>query len=161
MHTSAFIWELKCLWTLSHTSYARLHDNTLGKTDSEIVERIHVNNTWSWTIQDSQFSETMLEIRSCSILNMGGICGFITTLWSLWDRVTPSTCWFHNKKLFSWSLIESLGAKVLDVPKNATIFETAWDVCNSHRATDGERSSVAIGASFKLELVVETTTIKK
>lgn len=124
--TIAFIWELKCLWILSHTLLACFHTRTHRIADSEMVESIHVNMAWSCTIQESYFLDITFARRSCSFLNTGGFWGLTTTLWSFWESITPSTCWFHRIKLDYLCLIDTFGEKMFVELENSTTLEIVW-----------------------------------
>lgn len=99
--TLVFISALKCLLMWSQTSHTFFHERTRGKIDYEIVKGIHVKRAWSWTIQDLYSFDLMFVTRSSFDLNIRGIRGFTTNLWSSWERITPSICWFQRRKLFS------------------------------------------------------------
>lgn len=65
------------------------------------------------TIHDSYSSNTIFESLSLSILNIGGIWGFVMILGSLCNKITHLTCRIHRRKLFSCSLMDIFGANVL------------------------------------------------
>lgn len=100
-----------------------------------MLESNHMSIARSRTIQDSHSSKTIFNSLSLCVLNMDGICGVTTTLWSLSDEITPSTYWFHIKNLFSWSLMESFGATccpILNALLWASLLTKTWSHLVAH-----------------------------
>lgn len=104
------------LWISSQTWCECMHLTMGGRTTSESVMRSQVNNN------DSYCSQLCMQdsLHHCFDLILwdsveGGTTRFTSKWWSLWVRIMPSICCFHERKLFSSSFSVTCWAKVLKI----------------------------------------------